>query len=251
MAEQSTAKPDEERSKKKSSPEDTSRKKCPTCKKGTPLWFISWADMVTLLLCLFVIIVAYSTQEKGKYLTLAGSMRDAFGAHNPDESMPPIAKGYHVVSMMFQKQITVVHIAEQVKDLLAALIEQNRAKVSEEETGVVVQIDRDALFQSEAVTLTEATQSLLTGLASVITLLPNTVEIRVARAETPGKPFDWDVGTAEAAAIAAVFEQQGGVLYNRIQVTSLVAAEKTEPGSAPQKERIEIRIMKTTNPEED
>ncbi len=250
MAEQSTERADEGRPKK--APEDTSRKKCPTCKKGTPLWFISWADMVTLLLCLFVIIVAYSTQEKGRYMTLSGSMRDAFGSKNPDESMPPIARGYHLVNMQFQTLITLVHIAEQVRELFSVPIDHGRVKVSNDEEGVMILIDRDFLFRPESTILQEAVQPLLMNLATLITLLPNTVEIRASRVETPGKPFDWDVGTAEGAAIAAIFEQQGGILYNRIQVTSLVATGQggAEPGTAPPKNTIEIRILKTTNPED-
>ncbi|MBF0162097.1 MAG: hypothetical protein HQL88_07400 [Magnetococcales bacterium] len=236
----------------KSPPESPGKKKCPVCKKGVPLWFISWADMTTLLLCLFVIIVAFSTQEKGKYLTLAGSMRDAFGSKNPDESMPPIARGYHLVNMQFQKKITLVQIAEQARGVLSALIDQGRAVVSDDELGVFIQVDRDALFAADGPALSEAVQTKLTELATIITLLPNTVEIRVSRFETPGKPFAWDVGVAEGAAIAAVFEQQGGVLYDRVQVTSLalMREEQVAPGSKPQKENIEIRIMKTTSPEE-
>ena len=240
-----------EESKDKGPPEEEKKKKCPTCKKGVPLWFISWADMTTLLLCLFVIIVAFSTQEKGKYLTLAGSMRDAFGSQNPDESMPPIRRGYHLVNMQFQKKITLVYIAQQTTTALSELIDQGRASVSDTELGVFIQIDRDVLFQADSPALSEAVQTKLTEIASIITLLPNTVEVRVSRFEVPGEPFEWNVGTAEGAAIAGVFEQQGGILYGRVQVTSLAAMrqERLEPGSKPQKESIEIRIMKTTSPE--
>lgn len=246
MAEQSAR--DDERPGKKASSEEAKRPKCPTCKKGTPLWFISWADMVTLLLCLFVIIVAYSTQEKGQFLTLAGSMRDAFGSRYPDASMPPIARGYHLVNMQFQTKITLVHIAEQVQALLSKLIENNRAKVFNDDMGVIIQIDKDVLFQPGTALLDDAAQSMLVGIATVITLLPNTIEIQAPRAARSGQPFAWGSGLAEAAAIASLFEQQGGILYHRIQVTSLVAM--ADASAAPGKERIEIRIMKTTNPEE-
>jgi chemotaxis protein MotB len=248
MAEQSAK--DEERASKKGASESSGKKKCPTCKKGTPLWFISWADMVTLLLCLFVIIVAYSTQEKGQYLTLAGSMRDAFGSRNPDASMPPIARGYHLVNMQFQTKITLVHIAEQIQALLTKLIEAGQAKVSSDDMGVTVQIDKDLLFQPGTTLLTDFAQQTLVGIAGVITLLPNTVEISAPRVATTGQPFAWETGMAEAAVIASLFEQQGGILYQRIQVTSLVETAQGTAARAAQKEKIEIKIMKTTNPEE-
>ncbi|WP_130472045.1 flagellar motor protein MotB [Candidatus Magnetaquicoccus inordinatus] len=249
MAEQ-TAKTEEGRSKKAA--EEPKKPKCPTCKKGTPLWFISWADMVTLLLCLFVIIVAYSTQEKGRYLTLAGSMRDAFGSKNPDESMPPIARGYHLVNMNFQMKITLVHIAEQAQEVLSAQIERDQAKVISDDSGILIQMDKNILYQAGSATLREPAQALLMKIANIITLLPNTVEIRAPGRDAPGQPFDWEKGMSEAAAIAALFEQQGGIMYNRIQATSMVATDKDKEGTttAPRKDVIEIKIMKTTNPEE-
>ncbi|MBF0097925.1 MAG: hypothetical protein HQM04_15990 [Magnetococcales bacterium] len=245
-----TAKPEEGR---KKAEEEPKKPTCPTCKKGTPLWFISWADMVTLLFCLFVIIVAYSTQEKGRYLTLAGSMRDAFGSLNPDQSTPPIARGYHMVNMQFQTKITLLHIAEQAQEILSSLIEQDQARVASDETGISIQLDKNILYQAGSASLREPAQALLVKIANIITLLPNTVEIRAPRSEKAGQPFDWEKGTSEAAAIAAVFEQQGGILYNRIQATSMVAADKAGEGAAgaPRKEMIDIKIMKTTNPEEE
>ncbi len=209
--------------------------------------------MVTLLFCLFVIIVAYSTQEKGRYLTLAGSMRDAFGSLNPDQSTPPIARGYHMVNMQFQTKITLLHIAEQAQEILSSLIEQDQARVASDETGISIQLDKNILYQAGSASLREPAQALLVKIANIITLLPNTVEIRAPRSEKAGQPFDWEKGTSEAAAIAAVFEQQGGILYNRIQATSMVAADKAGEGAAgaPRKEMIDIKIMKTTNPEEE
>src|SRR5512133_950867 len=42
-------------------------------------WFVTFADLMALLLAFFVMLVAFSTQESAKLKIVAGSMRDAFG----------------------------------------------------------------------------------------------------------------------------------------------------------------------------
>ncbi len=42
-------------------------------------WFVTFADLMALLMSFFVMIAAYSTQDQRKLQLVAGSMRDAFG----------------------------------------------------------------------------------------------------------------------------------------------------------------------------
>ena len=43
-------------------------------------WFVTFADLMALLLAYFVMLVAFSTQDSAKLKIVAGSMRDAFGS---------------------------------------------------------------------------------------------------------------------------------------------------------------------------
>jgi chemotaxis protein MotB len=45
-------------------------------------WFVTFADLMGLLVSFFVMLVAFSTQDKQKLQIVAGSMRDAFGTQN-------------------------------------------------------------------------------------------------------------------------------------------------------------------------
>ena len=42
-------------------------------------WFVTFADLMALLMSFFVMVAAYSTQDQKKMQLVAGSMRDAFG----------------------------------------------------------------------------------------------------------------------------------------------------------------------------
>lgn len=44
-------------------------------------WFVTFADLMALLMSFFVMVAAYSTQDQKKMQLVAGSMRDAFGVN--------------------------------------------------------------------------------------------------------------------------------------------------------------------------
>jgi chemotaxis protein MotB len=45
-------------------------------------WFVTFADLMALLMSFFVMLVAFSTQDSAKLQVVAGSMRDAFGVQD-------------------------------------------------------------------------------------------------------------------------------------------------------------------------
>src|SRR5438445_4680213 len=45
-------------------------------------WFVTFADLMGLLVAFFVMLVAFSTQDQVKLQIVAGSMRDAFGVQD-------------------------------------------------------------------------------------------------------------------------------------------------------------------------
>ncbi len=47
--------------------------------QGAPEWIVTFADLMSLLVCFFVLIISFSIQDKQKLQVVAGSMRDAFG----------------------------------------------------------------------------------------------------------------------------------------------------------------------------
>jgi chemotaxis protein MotB len=46
---------------------------------GPPEWIVTFADLMSLLLCFFILIVSFSVQDQQRAAIVAGSMRDAFG----------------------------------------------------------------------------------------------------------------------------------------------------------------------------
>ena len=53
--------------------------KCPEPEAGAPAWMVTFADLMSLLVCFFVLIVSFSIQDKEKLQVVAGSLKEAFG----------------------------------------------------------------------------------------------------------------------------------------------------------------------------
>jgi chemotaxis protein MotB len=56
-----------------------SKKKHGAAHAGGHGWFVTFADLMGLLVAFFVMLVAFSSQDQGKMQVVAGSMREAFG----------------------------------------------------------------------------------------------------------------------------------------------------------------------------
>ncbi len=69
-------------------------------KKGVPAWVMTFADLMTLLMCFFVLLLSFSEMDVAKFKQLSGSMKDAFGVQS-EIQVRTIPKGTSVVAQEF------------------------------------------------------------------------------------------------------------------------------------------------------
>ena len=67
---------------------------------GVPAWVMTFADLMTLLMCFFVLLLAFSEMDVAKFKQLSGSMKEAFGVQSEIE-VRTIPKGTSVVAQEF------------------------------------------------------------------------------------------------------------------------------------------------------
>src|SRR6056297_557364 len=69
-------------------------------KPGSPPWMATFADLMALLMCFFVLLLSFSQMDVEKYKQVAGSMRNAFGVQNQVKVMD-IPKGTSIIAREF------------------------------------------------------------------------------------------------------------------------------------------------------
>ncbi|WP_117233569.1 flagellar motor protein MotB [Vibrio maerlii] len=73
--------------------------KCPP--PGLPQWMGTFADLMSLLMCFFVLLLSFSEMDVLKFKQIAGSMKFAFGVQNRLE-VKDIPKGTSIIAMEFR-----------------------------------------------------------------------------------------------------------------------------------------------------
>jgi chemotaxis protein MotB len=179
-------------------------------------WLVSYADMVTLLMCLFIVLFAMSQVDKAKFAALASGLSQSFGAPisvlpstTPEGSVldglpgaVDIASAIPPDSTVQQAEVdaaAAAAAAERAKrvaaeaasayDELAAARDQLDAALTEagyagaaryeiDERGLVVHIVADAvLFDAEQAVLRPEGRVILDAVAPTLTGLPNVLRV--------------------------------------------------------------------------
>ena len=83
--------------------------------EGAPLWVVTFGDLMSLLLCFFVLMLSFSEQDRKKYRMVSGSMNRAFGIQRktPVFESP---KGQKMIAKEFDQAILIAKIEHEFMD---------------------------------------------------------------------------------------------------------------------------------------
>lgn len=73
---------------------------CPACEEGLPPWLATFADLMSLLMCFFVLLLSFAEMDVLKYKQVAGAMKLAFGVQR-DVKATEIPKGTSVIAQQY------------------------------------------------------------------------------------------------------------------------------------------------------
>ncbi len=74
------------------------------CKPGLPQWMGTFADLMSLLMCFFVLLLSFSEMDAMKFKRLAGSMAQAFGVQTKLKVLE-VPKGTSVIAQEFSPAV--------------------------------------------------------------------------------------------------------------------------------------------------
>ncbi len=146
---------------------------CPKIDPGAPKWVVTFGDLMSLLLCFFVLLLSFSEMDRNKYKQVAGSLAKAFGVQRKVRVME-IPKGMKIIAQDFDQEIIETRIREdlgnQIEDMLSTQLEEFKDQISLEadEEQVIIRLMGESTFDSGKVDIREKLKPLLKGIAETL-----------------------------------------------------------------------------------
>jgi chemotaxis protein MotB len=203
-------------------------------------WLVSYADLMTLLLALFVVLYASSTQNKAKIEEEAQSFITAFhgtppsvaqtqaGSRGVMQHQPsPIPKPVEhpaprrppeppaVSRQLRQEMMELQAVQLRLQSVLQPLIGQKQVTMSSQPLTLTISFSASTLYNSGQATLSPAAQVLLTNIASKLKQLPDQFNM-VVQGYTDNQPIatsqfpsNWSLSAERAVSVVTLFVAQG------------------------------------------
>ncbi len=190
-----------------------------------PGWMATFADMMTLLLCFFVLLFAMSTTQQETYKELVQSLRSALGAQTVPEAgtregltmravpseEPSENQAIDELGGMIEKEME--EIVSEIRELVLFNKLGGEVSVVKSEAGVVITMSDLLLFEPGGATLSEKGRDILAKVSDVISKLAYQVKIKGHTDNSPIStekyPSNWELSSARASTVVRILVSEG------------------------------------------
>ena len=198
----------------------------PKCEVFEDFWIFTYGDMVTLLLCFFILLFSFCKMDVEKFKSVAESFKPT-----PPGS-PFFLSGKPEALEAIASRVSSSEISDEVH-------------VTVDERGVVVSFNDAALFERGSAELTKGADKILTIFSQVLFGLNNQVLIEGNSDDQPIKsvqfPSNWELSSARASTVARFFESEG-IKGKRLQVIGYGPFHPRFRNDTPEKRALNRRV---------
>jgi chemotaxis protein MotB len=235
---------------------------------GSERWLLTYADMITLLLALFVVLFAFSTIDAKKFLEFRVGLTSAFSpsavttsgaggngllqqqtlATHPGQSSTQSP----IVTPNSSPGETAQQLQNEIKEELKKAGLAKYATVTTTSQGVVVQVLADKVFfATDSAALGAIGDRVVDLIASVVVSQPNNlmVEGYTDNQAITGGPYgsNWELSAARAAEVANRLNVTDKIAADRLSATGYSdthpQASNATPASRAENRRIDVVIL--------
>ena len=186
-------------------------------KAGAPDWMVTFADLMSLLLTFFVLLLSFANMEVVKFKSAVGSIQNALGLKSVFElSDTPAGReilDHENPSEGAGEEGVQQQIVDELERILqqAGLEDSGTAKVTKR--GVVLQLEGDLLFASgeavispSALPVLDALSAYVGGQSRFVDVIGHTDDVPIATAVYPS---NWELSAARAGQAVRYLSEKG------------------------------------------
>lgn len=214
-------------------------------------WLISYADFVTLLFALFVVMYAISSVNEKKYGSFIDSLNVAFKTQStalpaPDTTTKPPPKDMTNQTVVDERtarlgeaqrkiQDRMQELADSLKQVMATLISQDLVSVNLTKRGVIINLSASSLFKTGDAALQPEVLAVLRQVAAVLNEENQPIEVEGHTDDvpinTPLFPSNWELSSARASSVVRIFIESG-IPAQRLSVVGLASNQPLVPNDS-------------------
>lgn len=223
---------------------------------GLMRWLLTYADMLTLLFALFVILYSISAVDVEKLKSLAMALGNAFGLKGHVSILQTGATTDTKPVIMEQSQVQLTTLREKVQKWILQQKLEREIKIRFNERGLVISLMTDKiLFRSGYADLLPRTQRILSDIAELLKEITNplvveghTDDIPITSPAIKRKYNDnWDLSTARAVNVLKYLIRKG-ISPDRLSAAGYSSFKPLVPNiddiTRAKNRRIDIIILK-------
>ncbi len=239
--------------------------------KGAPRWVVTFGDLMSLLLCFFVLLLSFSEMDRQKYKMVAGSMAQAFGVQRKERVFES-PRGAKMVALSFdqdmvpkfdKKEFIATQVMESLGEELKEALEgklrglEDQVEIEVEGNQTIIRLLGGATFDSgqarirpRLIPILNEIGQRLKGTEGDIIVAGHTDNVPVR-----GGPFESNLklSIARAAEVAEFMIEKVGIPPQRISTMGFGKYRPTHSNDSPQgrekNRRVEIILTAIPQPE--
>ncbi|MET0065108.1 MAG: type VI secretion system protein TssL, long form [Candidatus Thiodiazotropha sp.] len=120
---------------------------CPKCEAGLPAWLATFADLMSLLMCFFVLLLSFAEVDAQRFKKMAESMKDAFGVQREVPAVE-IVKGTSVIMQEFAPGKPEPTIVDDIRQITSEAEQEFLERESQQDSAVNID-EAKAAMQAE------------------------------------------------------------------------------------------------------
>lgn len=231
-----------------------------------PMWLVSFADLMSLLFAMFVMLLSFSSIDKSSFDKSAGKIANAFDSQAPKTSIvppPPSALPHPGIDWAkpeeeeeepqqpaAQQQPAPAEVAAELRKVMAEELKNELVDVIERDNMVVIRFRDRAAFSAGDRELSPAILPTLNNIVGVLGRTPGRIRIE---GHTDNVPIstelfrsNWDLSAARAASVVHYLVASGLITVDRISAEGFADSRPLEDNQTTEgrarNRRVEISI---------
>jgi len=209
----------------------------------------TFADLMSLLMCFFILLLSFAVMDVTKYKEVAGAMKDAFGVQS-EQPVTEELKGQQMISTSFES--VPLYVQVKVARKFSEELDSGKLEAEYSGEGLILRAKDEVAFESGKAQIRKSFLPLLDKLGKIIPDMDLTVEVGGHTDNVPIKKgvtafsSNWGLSSARSIAVVEYWIDTFNIPSQKLSAKAFAESQPIATNSTPEgrskNRRVEFKI---------